>query len=50
MDHFQLKGAEIVPLTPTGRITVRLLQFNHPDRIEERDLLIAAGLLRLPAL
>lgn len=48
MDHFQLRGAEIVPLTSTGRVTVRLLQLNHPDRIEERDLLLAAGILRLP--
>lgn len=43
-DHFQLDIARIVPLTPTGRVTVRLLQLNHPDRVMERELLIEAGL------
>jgi len=47
-DHFQLQTALIGPLTPTGRVTVRLLQFNHPDRVEERELLIKAGLLTVP--
>jgi hypothetical protein len=28
--------------------TIRLLQINHPDRIAERELLIAAGELRRP--
>jgi hypothetical protein len=46
-DHFRLVGTRIEPLTPTGRVTERLLQFNHPDRLEERRLLIAAGLLKL---
>lgn len=48
MDHFQLSGAQIIPLTPTGRATVRLLQFNHPDRVEERELLLAAGIFSEP--
>jgi hypothetical protein len=47
-DHFQLVEARIEPLTPAGRVTVRLLQLNHPDRIEERKLLQAAGLLLPP--
>jgi 5-methylcytosine-specific restriction endonuclease McrA len=42
--HFLLTNAEIVPLTPKGRVTVRLLQFNRPERIEERKLLIEAEL------
>jgi len=42
-EHFRLSGARIVPLTSTGRVTVRLLQLNHPDRIAERELLIHAG-------
>src|SRR5574341_1267401 len=46
--HLRLSGAQILPLTPTGRATVRLLQFNHPDRVEERELLIMAGSLSLP--
>src|SRR2546423_15706735 len=44
-DHFRLAGARIEPLTPTGRVTVRLLQLNHPDRIEERELLVRLGLI-----
>jgi hypothetical protein len=42
-DHFRLEGAEIVPLTPEGRVTVLILQLNHPDRLRERRLLIEAG-------
>lgn len=44
-DHFQLAGGRIEPLTDVGRVTVRLLQLNHPDRVEEREHLIAAGLI-----
>jgi hypothetical protein len=47
-DHFQLNDAQIIPLTPKGRVTVRLLQLNSPERMEERGLLIAAGLFQLP--
>jgi hypothetical protein len=42
-DHFRLDGAWIIPLTPEGRVTVTILQFNHPDRIQERQRLIQAG-------
>jgi hypothetical protein len=42
--HFRLEGAEIVPLTPEGRVTVKILQFNHPDRVAERELAIQAGI------
>ena len=41
--HFRLEGARLLPLTPTGRTTLRLLQLNHPDRLAERELLIEAG-------
>ena len=44
-EHFQLKDAEIVPLTPKGRVTVRLLQFNLSQRVQERQLLLEAGIL-----
>jgi 5-methylcytosine-specific restriction endonuclease McrA len=47
-DHFQLSQTQFLPLTPTGRVTVRLLQLNHPDRIEERELLIGAERLNVP--
>jgi hypothetical protein len=43
--HFRLVGAQLAPLTPTGRATVRLLQLNHPDRLEERELLLRLGAL-----
>ncbi|MBW4670912.1 MAG: HNH endonuclease [Cyanomargarita calcarea GSE-NOS-MK-12-04C] len=48
--HFRLDGAEFVPLTAIGRVTVRLLQLNRKDRIEERELLINAGMFSLPNL
>jgi hypothetical protein len=48
LDHFRVVGGRIEPLTPTGRATVRLLQLNHPDRIEERELLVRLGLLSPP--
>lgn len=43
IEHFQLFGAEIRPLTPEGRVTVFLLQFNSPNRLEERQMLISSG-------
>lgn len=48
-EHFQLREAQFVGLTPTGRVTIRLLQLNRSDRIEERQLLIAAKLLQIPS-
>lgn len=42
-DHFMLDGALIKPLTPKGRATARLLHFNLPERILERDILIKQG-------
>jgi hypothetical protein len=47
-DHFRLSGALVEPLTATGRVTVRLLQFNHADRVEERELLLRLGPLEPP--
>lgn len=41
-EHFKLDGAQIVPLTPVGRVTVAILRLNTPDRLQDR-----AGLLRL---
>jgi len=42
-DHFRLDGARIEPLTPEGRVTVAILQLNHPDRVLERERLIEIG-------
>jgi hypothetical protein len=47
--HFQLADGRIEPLTPVGRVTVRLLHFNHADRVQERQLLMAAGVLSAPS-
>jgi hypothetical protein len=41
--HFRLQGARIQGRTAVGRVTVQLLQFNRPDRVRLRRLLIAAG-------
>ena len=35
-DHFRLDGVRIQPLTGIGRVTVRLLHFNDPERLTER--------------
>lgn len=42
-DHFRLHGAIIQPLTPEGRVTARLLRFNDPQRILEREMLLRLG-------
>jgi HNH endonuclease len=46
-EHFQLSGADFTPLTAIGRVTIRLLQLNRLDRVEERQLLLDAGIIEL---
>jgi hypothetical protein len=41
--HFRLEDGRIEPLTAVGRVTVRLLHLNDPERIEERKRLIRLG-------
>ena len=36
-------GAYILPQTAIGRVTVRLLELYHPDRVRVRQALIRAG-------
>jgi hypothetical protein len=48
LSHFQLVGGRIEPLTAVGRVTVRLLQLNDTVRVEEREALLAAGLIAMP--
>jgi HNH endonuclease len=43
LDHFQLDGGLIIPLTPEGRVTAKILQFNLSERILEREQLIQIG-------
>ena len=42
-EHFRLDGAQIVPISSTGRATAALLQLNQPARIAERMEMIAKG-------
>ena len=44
IEHFQLDGARVVPISPEGRVTVAILQLNHPDRILERLRLVEASI------
>jgi HNH endonuclease len=41
--HFTLVGAAIIALTAEARVTIFILQFNHPDRLQEREQLLAIG-------
>ena len=42
--HFAWEGATIRPLTPEGRVTVKILRLNETDRLIERQRLMEAGL------
>lgn len=42
-DHFRVEGAVIIPLTPEGDVTTRLLQFNRSESVELRKFLISSG-------
>jgi|GEM_PF-3218696 len=43
-DHFRLNEAEIQPLTPEARVTVKILQLNDEQRLKERKALLDLGL------
>jgi hypothetical protein len=47
-DHFRLADGRIEPLSATGRATVRLLRLNDSQRVTERELLVAIGLIQNP--
>ncbi|MEO8497167.1 MAG: HNH endonuclease signature motif containing protein [Planctomycetota bacterium] len=42
-DHFELKGIAIEPLTPIGETTARILGFNEPERMLEREMISNVG-------
>ena len=42
-EHFSLLDDTILGITPTGRATVRLLQFNADNRVRLRRLLMLTG-------
>jgi len=41
--HFRLEAGRIIGLTPEGRVTAEILQFNRDDLVEMRLTLIAKG-------
>jgi hypothetical protein len=43
LNHFRTERGRIIPLTPVGRATATLLEFNHPDREQVRLNLWLAG-------
>ncbi|MBK8040862.1 MAG: HNH endonuclease [Verrucomicrobiaceae bacterium] len=36
-EHFRFRGVEIIGVTALGRATAKLLRFNDPARLEERE-------------
>lgn len=42
-NHFQLDGVLIRPISPVGRVTVRLLRLNREEQISERNGLVRLG-------
>lgn len=48
-DHFQFRGALIIPKTDVGRVTVSLLQLNRPKVVAIRALLLDQGRYPFPA-
>ena len=43
VDHFNLDGVQIIPLTNMARVTERLLQLNIRERLLEREILQIIG-------
>lgn len=48
-EHFEVSAAQILPKTKIGEATVKIFQFNHVDRIIEREALLQAGLFPPPS-
>lgn len=42
-EHFAWEGPRLVGLTPVGRATVNVFQFNQPDAVLVREALMAEG-------
>lgn len=42
-EHFALKLGKIIPLSARGRVTVKLLKLNRPERVEVRNTLVDLG-------
>jgi len=48
-EHFRLNEAAIQPQTDIGEVTARILEFNHNERIRERQMFIEVGAYPSPA-
>ncbi len=46
LEHFQLEGPRIIPISANGRATVSLLKINAPERMRVRESLM--GVARFP--
>jgi len=44
LEHFECWDAEILPITPEARVTVKILRFNDENRISERKQLLERNL------
>lgn len=42
-DHFAMNGPLVIGITPIGKVTIRLLKLNAPQRVEERVWLTFFG-------
>jgi hypothetical protein len=42
-EHFEVQQGQIIPLTPIGQATVKLLDLNRPNKIEERFEMTIGG-------
>lgn len=42
-EHFEHADGFIKPKTKIGEVTARILQFNAPERVQRRQLLLSAG-------
>lgn len=47
-DHFRIEGAEIIPISPEGRATKTIINFNDHERVAKREQLIMDGLYQVP--
>lgn len=43
LEHFDLSGSLILPKTKIGEATVKVLQLNEVERVEEREAIIEKG-------
>ncbi len=43
-DHFRWRGPRLLGLTSVGRVTIQVLNINHPDDIKLRRALIGEGI------